>query len=500
MENSETQATDSRDTRDKLMPFQVTVGSSVAVNARSTARDSVLLDVWRRVTSFGRQWLFSLTRIPAIVWVVLDFCVGGYTTWCALNLNPIDFDKFGTDGVLKLCGVAATCQVLAGIALNLYAMKNIRSWSNSALKALGCSLISTTAVMALGYFAYYQVPGRRVTLTVVIVLFFAMLLLRVPFLIFRRYLRTRVLFIGTHQEVEHLNALLHIAGPHAYEPVCMLDAEKALDVTQHHSLSDLCNHLDVDEIVLPRSRELMSRWFPIAVHAIRHGTRLTSFPDLIEQETKAIPLDLIDATWLLGDGWDLRNHMAETVKRVFDIFLSLLGVVFCAPIYLGLALLIKLTSAGPIFYSQNRVGRFGVCFRIYKFRTMRVDAEKVGAQWASKNDPRVTWYGGLLRKSRLDETPQFFNILLGHMSFVGPRPERPEFVESLEQELPFFSCRHLVRPGLTGWAQINYRYGASVADSKRKLEYDLHYVRHLSLGLDIEIILRTVLAIAKGAR
>jgi lipopolysaccharide/colanic/teichoic acid biosynthesis glycosyltransferase len=183
-----------------------------------------------------------------------------------------------------------------------------------------------------------------------------------------------------------------------------------------------------------------------------------------------------------------------------DILLGLAGLLISAILFLAIAPLVKLTSRGPIFYSQIRVGRFGVPFHIYKFRTMQADAEKNGAQWAKTNDARVTRLGKILRKTRLDETPQFFNILLGQMSFVGPRPERPEFEAQLEKELPFYTVRHLVRPGLTGWAQINYRYAASALDAKRKLQFDLYYVRHHSLALDLFIILRTIIVIGKGAR
>jgi lipopolysaccharide/colanic/teichoic acid biosynthesis glycosyltransferase len=170
------------------------------------------------------------------------------------------------------------------------------------------------------------------------------------------------------------------------------------------------------------------------------------------------------------------------------------------PVYILVALAVKLTSAGPVFYTQTRVGRLGLPFQIFKFRTMRTDAEKDGAVWAQKNDDRVTPIGKFLRRSRLDEIPQFWNILKGEMSFVGPRPERPEFVHELEEKIPYYQMRHLVNPGLTGWAQIRYRYGASVEDSKRKLAFDLYYVRHYGIGLDLEIILRTLIAMAQGAR
>ncbi|MCL2330242.1 MAG: sugar transferase, partial [Phycisphaerae bacterium] len=157
-------------------------------------------------------------------------------------------------------------------------------------------------------------------------------------------------------------------------------------------------------------------------------------------------------------------------------------------------------SPGPIFYSQQRVGLNGRLFNLYKFRTMFCNAEQNGHQWASKDDPRVTTIGWYLRRSRLDELPQLWNILCGHMSVVGPRPERPEFVTELSPQIRFFNERHLVKPGLTGWAQINYRYGASVEDAKRKLQLDLWYIKHMSIELDFTIFLRTLGTVFLGSR
>ena len=164
------------------------------------------------------------------------------------------------------------------------------------------------------------------------------------------------------------------------------------------------------------------------------------------------------------------------------------------------ALVVKLESKGPAFYSQVRVGRFNRPFRIYKLRTMVNNSETSGAQWATKNDSRITAVGKFLRKTRLDELPQFWNVLKGEMSLVGPRPERPEFVEDLGKEIPFYLQRHLVKPGLTGWAQINYPYGASVEDSYNKLTYDFYYIKNASMGLDLQIFLRTTGTVMKGSR
>ena len=167
---------------------------------------------------------------------------------------------------------------------------------------------------------------------------------------------------------------------------------------------------------------------------------------------------------------------------------------------LVLGILIKLTSKGPVFYGQVRTGRFGHPFQIHKFRTMITDAEKEGVQWACEDDDRCTSIGRLMRKSRRDELPQLWNILNGEMSFVGPRPERPEWIEGLVKEIPYFDMRHVVPPGLTGFAQVNYPYGASVEDAKMKLQYELYYIKNFSPLLDLQVVLRTINAMMKGAR
>ena len=198
------------------------------------------------------------------------------------------------------------------------------------------------------------------------------------------------------------------------------------------------------------------------------------------------------ATWtgphcLAGTG-----RLENGLRRGLDIALSAAGLLFCLPLFVLIAAAVAATSRGPVLYQQERVGLQGRPFRLIKFRSMRVDAEAGGAQWAAKSDTRVTRLGRLLRLTRLDELPQLLNVLAGSMSLVGPRPERPVFVTQLNAMIPYFEDRTLVRPGLTGWAQVNYPYGASIEDARRKLAYDLHYLQHRSLWLDLWILLRTV--------
>ncbi|MEW6250632.1 MAG: sugar transferase [Planctomycetota bacterium] len=227
--------------------------------------------------------------------------------------------------------------------------------------------------------------------------------------------------------------------------------------------------------------------------------RVTDQATFVEKLLGEVPVENITAEWFLRADVQNRGNY-EAVRRIMDAVVAALGLALTLPLWPLIALLVRLDSGGPALFRQVRVGLRGRRFTMYKFRTMRPDAEPDGARWAEENDERVTRIGRFLRRTRLDELPQLFNILRGDMSLVGPRPERPEFVRELERVLPHYRLRHLARPGLTGWAQINYRYGSSVADAHRKLCYDLYYLKHRSLELDVGILIRTLGTFLLGAR
>jgi len=231
------------------------------------------------------------------------------------------------------------------------------------------------------------------------------------------------------------------------------------------------------------------------VRARLYGIEVAEAATLYPTVTGRIPIRLIpdDAGLFRSQGFDpVHGRTAALLKRLLDIGLSSVGLVVGLPLGLLIAAFIRLDSRGPIFYRQERVGRHEVVFSLIKFRSMIPGAEGQGAIWASANDHRVTRIGRILRKLHLDELPQLWNILRGDMSFIGPRPERPEFVSALKAEIPFYSLRHVVKPGLTGWAQVNYRYAASIEDSREKLEFDLYYISRMSLLLDARIAARTL--------
>jgi sugar transferase (PEP-CTERM system associated) len=217
-----------------------------------------------------------------------------------------------------------------------------------------------------------------------------------------------------------------------------------------------------------------------------------------ERLTGRVNLDMLRPSWLIFSGPGQQARLQTLARMFVHRGVALLGAVASLPIAILTAILIKLDSRGPVLYAQERVGENGRAFMVYKFRSMRTDAEKHGPVWASQGDSRVTRVGRVIRKLRVDEIPQFWNILRGDMAFVGPRPERPHFVAQLAEEIPFYEQRHLAPPGLTGWAQIKYPYGSTIEDARQKLQYDLYYIKNQSLTLDAIIIFETVKTVVFG--
>jgi sugar transferase (PEP-CTERM system associated) len=232
------------------------------------------------------------------------------------------------------------------------------------------------------------------------------------------------------------------------------------------------------------------------------GVLIENSSALMERLSGKLPLDGLNPSNLIFTEGFRMSTSQQLLRRILSFVVSFLALTICLPFIPLIVLAVRLSSPGPIFFSQTRVGQRGRPFTAYKFRTMRKDAESQGAVWATRDDPRVTSIGRLMRSTRLDEIPQLWNVLRGEMAFVGPRPERPEFVQWLSEEIPFYDLRHMIRPGITGWAQVRYRYGASLEETKRKLEYDLYYIKHQSLGLDLLIMFETIktIVLRRGAQ
>jgi sugar transferase (PEP-CTERM system associated) len=223
-----------------------------------------------------------------------------------------------------------------------------------------------------------------------------------------------------------------------------------------------------------------------------NGIAVTDYATFWERETGCISLDAFDPNWFVYGEGCRRGQLGRAIKRMLDVVVSFGLLVASTPVLCCVALLIRWETPGPVLYRQERIGRYGKPFTLFKFRSMRIAAETAAPTWAQQDDPRVTRIGRFIRSTRVDELPQLVNIILGHMSLIGPRPERPYFVEQLCQEIPYYAERHVVRPGLTGWAQINYPYGASTADARRKLEYDFYYLKNQSILLDLYIMISTI--------
>ncbi len=270
------------------------------------------------------------------------------------------------------------------------------------------------------------------------------------------------------------------------------------------SLADHVIALNASEVVLAIEERRKALPLDDLLRVKTTGVHVNEISSFVERETGRVDLATVNPSWFIfSDGFTAGQRLSKLAKRIFDIVASIVVLALMAPVLAGAAVAIKLGSAGPVFYRQIRVGLYGVPYTIYKLRSMRQDAEVDGqAVWAAEDDPRITRVGKFIRVTRIDEVPQAWNVLKGEMSFVGPRPERPQFVAELETQIPYYAERHMVKPGLTGWAQINYPYGASVEDARAKLEYDLYYAKNYTPFLDVLILLQTLRVVLwpEGAR
>jgi sugar transferase (PEP-CTERM system associated) len=270
------------------------------------------------------------------------------------------------------------------------------------------------------------------------------------------------------------------------------------------TLMNMTLNREIDTAVIAITRARNEQLFKTIVECKMNGLEVYDMPSLYEELTGKLPVKHLNDIWMAfatfrGIGGSVYT---DRLKRIVDIVLSIIGLILNIPIMLIVSVAIMLDSRGGILFRQTRVGKDGKNFQLIKLRSMIIDAESDGAVWAKENDKRVTQVGRYIRKLRIDEIPQMYNVLKGDMSFIGPRPERPEFIKKLIKEIPFYSIRHTVKPGLTGWAQVNFRYAASSIDALEKLQYDLYYIKNLSIFLDFHILLKTVRVIlmVKGSR
>jgi sugar transferase (PEP-CTERM system associated) len=352
-------------------------------------------------------------------------------------------------------------------------------------------------------------------LKVVFALFACLLITRAVFLLLSdpAAWRRRVVVIGAGERASRLKQLAEREANTHFVPVAFVGVPKdrkritdcafVLDHAQNAgALYDFVRRSGANEIVIATDDRRGLPAHPLLSCKAR-GVAVTDFLSFCERETGRVDLDALQPSWLIFSDGYRSGRLAHLVKRCLDVLASAALLVLTLPLLLLTAIAIKIEDGGPVFYSQERVGLFGRPFTLYKFRSMRVDAERhCGPQWASQNDTRVTRVGSFIRKVRIDELPQLMNVLNGEMSMVGPRPERTYFVGQLQAQIPFYGERHAVKPGITGWAQVNHPYGASLHDARQKLSYDLFYVKNHSFLLDLIILIQTVRIIlfVEGAR
>jgi sugar transferase (PEP-CTERM system associated) len=411
----------------------------------------------------------------------------------------------------KIALVTALCQ-LCFYYNDLYDLNVVRSNRELVvrlLQAAGAAAIVLAAVCVAAPSLILD-PGTFVTALGVFVV--AVLTWRVTFnrLAHDPHLEERVLILGTGLTARRLAQQIGTQQEFAYRLVGFVaDREDDVVVRQHDILGAVT---DIDRIVGEKKVDrivvgLSDRrgHLPIAalLRAKLSGVRVEDATTTYERLTGKILIDDLKPSWLIFSDGFRASRWTRFIKRMLDLSLALIGLLLAFPLMVLIALVVKLDSAGSALYSQERVGENGRVFKIYKFRSMRNDAEQAGTPiWARDADPRVTRVGRCIRLTRLDELPQLWNVMNGDMSFVGPRPERPFFVEQLVREIPFYMQRHAVKPGVTGWAQVKYRYGSSIEDATEKLRYDLYYIKHLSIFFDLTIVLDTVKVIlfGKGAK
>lgn len=450
---------------------------------------------------FGRASL----RVPKSILILslIETLVIAVSIYVGLSLSWVDVGRDGNlASYVPRAALYTATIVLMIFAVGLY---NRQFWTK-----FGGMVVRIVAALILSFIlltvVFYTVPAfsipRSILAAALVAALPGLILVRslVPRLLDLESLKRRIVVIGVGRpaaRIEELELTGRAFGFHCIGYIDVLGETRqvAADriIPAPNALVDYVRDRGVQEVVI--AAEDWRKRLPMrALMDVRlNGIVVCDYQSFYERETGAVDLDAVKPSWFLFSNGFAGSWLHKWLKRCLDVVVSLTFLLFFLPLMLFTALVIRLESPGQVFYRQERIGFRGRSFTLLKFRSMRADAEKDGVpQWAAQNDARVTRVGAFIRKTRIDELPQIFNVLRGDMSFVGPRPERAYFVEQLAEQLPFYADRHWVKPGITGWAQLNYQYGASVEDAKIKLQYDLYYVNYYGMLLDIIIIIQTV--------
>jgi sugar transferase (PEP-CTERM system associated) len=428
------------------------------------------------------------------------------------------------EGVNALIGlfpqalVFAVPMLISMVAMGLYQAR-LREGLTGMILRLGLGLLFGAMALKIVFYWFPEMYVGRGVLTIAIVV--AFLVIGVTRFFFHRFidenqLKRRVLVLGAGEKAASISRFLRRRSDRrGFEIVSYLrygrsrvaaDIKRDLVVEHDRPIVDIALGLKADEIVVAMDERRAS--FPVdeLLDCKLNGIEIRDLLDFFEREAGKVKLDLLTPSWLIYSDGFRGGRLIEYAQRAFDIAVSLVLLTVTWPIMLLTALAILIECRGrpcPIFYRQERIGLGGRPYNVLKFRSMRTDAESAGvAQWATQNDSRVTKVGSMIRQVRIDELPQIFNVLRGEMSFVGPRPERPPFVEELSRKIPYYGERHRVKPGITGWAQLCYPYGSSDRDAMEKLQYDLYYIKNRTMILNLIVLVQTVEVVlfGKGAR
>ncbi|MEY2927219.1 MAG: hypothetical protein RL367_1696 [Pseudomonadota bacterium] len=434
-----------------------------------------ILDFILLFAAANMAWVIRAGEIHMYVQPLSERWVPIFSYAATLQIAMIAIGVYGIDALLSLRFAAARLLVAVSIGMMLmavihFAFPDTTLWRSNALYALGISY----AVLMLARLLFSRLLGNEG---------------------FRR----RILVLGAGPRAERIRKLSHErgAGFTVVGHVAMNDCEPVIHTAINRAhIENLSQHvtlLNAGEVVLALEERRNALPFDDLIRVKTTGVHVNELSSFLERETGRVDLDTVNPSWLIfSDGFSSGRRLSTFSKRVFDVCAGLILLVVALPIIAVTAVIIRLESKGPAFFRQTRVGLFTQPFELIKLRSMRQDAEIGGkAVWAAENDPRITRVGAIIRKLRIDELPQVWNVLKGDMSFVGPRPERPTFVAELETQLKYYAERHMVKPGITGWAQVNYPYGASLEDSRHKLEYDLYYAKNYTPFLDVLILLQT---------
>jgi sugar transferase (PEP-CTERM system associated) len=454
---------------------------------------------WRSIVLIGGETCLLVTAVAVGAYIRL-----GEYAWPAL-----------ADGVPRVLLIVVVCQVCLHYA-DLYDLRTITD-TRELLIQLFQALGAASLILALVYFWFPDwIIGRGVFLVAAILVITLVTAWRLVFAWFTKRVapRERLLIVGTSAAAIGLARELHERRQElGVDIVGFIDPDSArigapvLNPGVIGTIEDiplLVQRSGADRVVVSlsdaRGKLPMDRLLDMR---LRSGVTFDHLASVYEEYTGKIAVENLRPSWLIFSEGFRKTPVLLTIKRAVDLTLTLVGMIVFAPLMLLVAAIVKVSSPGPALYHQERVGLNGRPFTVHKFRTMRSDAEAgTGPVWSRANDDRITLVGRVLRRTRFDELPQLWNVLRGDMSLVGPRPERPSFVAELTANIPFYGQRHVVKPGLTGWAQIRYTYGASVEDAIEKLQYDLYYIKNLSLALDLVIMLETVktVVLRRGAR